>query len=88
MANVLVLGGGFGGLVAAKRLARLLPAEHRITLVSRGPRFVFYPPLVRLAFGQCGPDDVSFDMRGALGRRRAGSRKILGKGLLLTGAGG
>ena len=70
MANVLVLGGGFGGLVAAKRLARMLPAEHRITLVSRGPRFVFYPALVRLAFGQCGPDDVSFDLRGALADRR------------------
>ena len=70
MANVLVLGGGFGGLVAAQRLARLLPAEHRITLASRGPRFVFYPALVRLAFGQCEPDEVSFDLRGALLERR------------------
>ena len=59
MANVLVLGGGFGGLVAAARLAKLLAPEHQITLVSRSRRFVFYPALVRLAFGGCEPDDIT-----------------------------
>lgn len=70
MANVLVLGGGFGGVVAAERLAKLLPAEHQITLVSRASRFVFYPALVRLAFGGCEPDDISFDLREAMLDRR------------------
>jgi sulfide:quinone oxidoreductase len=69
MAHVLVLGGGFGGLVAAERLARLLADEHQVTLVSRTTRFLFYPALVRLAFGQCEPDDISFDLRGALAER-------------------
>ena len=48
MANVLILGGGFGGVVAAERLAQQLSAEHHITLVSRSRNFVFYPALVRL----------------------------------------
>src|ERR687889_2314226 len=66
MANILILGGGFGGVVAAERLAKTLGPEHQLTLVSRGPRFTFYPRLVRLAFGKCEPDDVSFDLRGAM----------------------
>ena len=69
MAHVLVLGGGFGGLVAAERLARRLADEHQVTLVSRGGRFLFYPALVRLAFGKCEPDDISFDLREALAER-------------------
>ena len=63
MANVLILGGGFGGVVAAERLAQQLSAEHHLTLVSRSRNFVFYPALVRLAFGKCEPADVSFDLR-------------------------
>jgi len=63
MAKVLILGGGFGGVVAAERLAEQLGDEHQITLVSRSRQFVFYPALVRLAFGKCQPADVSFDLR-------------------------
>jgi NADH dehydrogenase FAD-containing subunit len=70
MAEVLVLGGGFGGLVAAERLAKRLAPEHRVTLVSRGERFLFYPAFVKLAFGRCEPGDVSFDMRETLTDRR------------------
>jgi sulfide:quinone oxidoreductase len=70
MANVLILGGGFGGVVAAEALAKALGPEHQITLVSRKSRFVFYPALVRLAFGKCEPDDISYDLRGAMLDRR------------------
>ncbi|HWW76801.1 MAG TPA: FAD-dependent oxidoreductase [Pyrinomonadaceae bacterium] len=70
MSHVLVLGGGFGGLVAAERLAKRLAPEHRVTLVSRGERFLFYPAFVKLAFGSCEPGDVSFDMRETLTDRR------------------
>jgi len=70
MAKILILGGGFGGVIAAERLARELGDEHQITLVSRSRLFVFYPALVRLAFGKCERDDVSFDLRCTmLGRR-------------------
>ncbi len=70
MARVLVLGGGFGGVVAAETLAQQLGDEHQITLVSRDDQFVFYPALVRLAFGKCEPDDVSFDLRRSMLNRR------------------
>jgi sulfide:quinone oxidoreductase len=70
MANILVLGGGFGGVVAAESLARQIGEEHQITLVSRSRKFVFYPELVRLAFGKCEPDDISFDLREAMLDRR------------------
>lgn len=70
MAKVLILGGGFGGLVAAEQLARLLGEEHQITLVSRTRNFVFYPALVRLAFGKCTKDDVRFDLRHTMLSRR------------------
>jgi sulfide:quinone oxidoreductase len=70
MAKVLVLGGGFGGVVAAERLARLLGDEHQITLVSRTRNFVFYPALARLAFGKCTKDDVRFDLRHTMLSRR------------------
>jgi sulfide:quinone oxidoreductase len=70
MAKVLILGGGFGGIVAAERLAKELDADHHITLVSRSRRFIFYPELVRLAFGTSSPEDVSFDVRQTMLSRR------------------
>jgi sulfide:quinone oxidoreductase len=70
MAKVLILGGGFGGVVAAERLAEQLSDEHQITLVSRSRNFVFYPALVKVAFGRCEAKDVSFDLRHAMLDRR------------------
>jgi sulfide:quinone oxidoreductase len=70
MAKVLILGGGFAGVVAAERLAEQLSDDHQITLVSRSRQFVFYPGLVRLAFGKCQPADVSFDLRQTTLNRR------------------
>ena len=70
MAKVLILGGGFGGVVAAERLAAELSDEHQITLVSRSRQFVFYPALVRLAFGKCQKEDVAFDLRNTMLSRR------------------
>ena len=70
MAKILILGGGFGGVVAAERLADQLGDQHQITLVSRSRHFVFYPALVRFAFGKCERKDVSFDLRNAMLDRR------------------
>jgi len=62
MAKILILGGGFGGLIAAERLSLALSAEHEVTLVSNERNFIFYPALVRLAFGKCAPSDVTIDL--------------------------
>lgn len=70
MANILILGGGFGALSAAESLLKNLTSEHQITLLSRSPRFVFYPHLVDLAFGNHTLDDISFDLRDAMHKRR------------------
>ncbi|HEY0169585.1 MAG TPA: FAD-dependent oxidoreductase [Pyrinomonadaceae bacterium] len=70
MANILILGGGFGGMVAAEHLAKSLSPEHQITLVSRSRRFTFYPALVRLAFGKCEEEDISYDLPAAMLARR------------------
>jgi sulfide:quinone oxidoreductase len=70
MARVLILGGGFGGVVAAERLAEQLGDEHQITLVTRSRQFIFYPALVKLAFGKCNIKDVSFDLRHTMLNRR------------------
>jgi sulfide:quinone oxidoreductase len=70
MARVLILGGGFGGVVAAESLVKQLSDDHQITVISRTSRFLFYPALVRFAFRKCEPDDVSFDLRKTMLNRR------------------
>lgn len=70
MARILILGGGFGGVVAAESLSKKLGPEHEITLISRSSRFIFYPALVRLAFGNAESDDISYDLREAMIDRR------------------
>ena len=62
MARILILGGGFGGLIAAEHLSKKLKGEHRITLVSPSNGFTFFPALVRLVFEDCEPDDISFSL--------------------------
>ncbi len=66
MANILILGGGFGGLVTAERLSELLGGSHQITLVAPNHKFTFYPALVELAFGECEASDITFDLRSKL----------------------
>ncbi len=66
MANVLIIGGGFGGLIAAERLANGIGAENEITLVAPKARFTFFPGLVQLAFGEADENDITFDLRGRL----------------------
>ncbi len=66
MANILILGGGFGGLMTAERLAATLDPSHQVTLVSPKQKFTFYPGLVQLAFGECELEDITFDLRSKL----------------------
>jgi sulfide:quinone oxidoreductase len=70
MANILILGGGFAGVVAAESLAKRLGDEHQITLISRQRDFIFYPSLVKLAFGQVEVSDITYDLREAMLDRR------------------
>jgi sulfide:quinone oxidoreductase len=49
--TVLVLGGGVGGLVAARALRKLLAKRHRVVLVDRERDHVFAPSLLWLMVG-------------------------------------
>jgi sulfide:quinone oxidoreductase len=54
-----VLGGGTGGLVAARELRRRLPAEQRIVLVDRQREHVFRPSLLWQMVGARRPSQFS-----------------------------
>lgn len=56
--SVLVLGGGVGGVVAANRLRKLLPAAHRVVLVNRESHHLFQPSLLWLAVGSRDPNQI------------------------------
>jgi sulfide:quinone oxidoreductase len=49
--TVVILGGGVGGLVAARGLRRRLPREHRVVLVDREREHLFAPSLLWLMVG-------------------------------------
>lgn len=66
--TILVLGGGFGGIVAASRLRRALSREHRVILVEREAAHVFPPSLLWLMIGERAPDAISRPIA-ALARR-------------------
>lgn len=70
MAKVVIVGGGFAGVVTAESLAKKLSDDDEITLVSRGHQFLFHPALVRLAFQKCEQKEIEFDVRDALLDRR------------------
>jgi sulfide:quinone oxidoreductase len=61
--TIAVLGGGIGGLVAANRLRRLLPREHRVVIVDRSVWHSFAPAYTSVMLGQKVPEQISRDLR-------------------------
>ena len=58
-ATVLVLGGGVGGVVAARSLRRNLPEQHRVVIVDRERDHLFAPSLLWLMTGKRTPRAIS-----------------------------
>jgi sulfide:quinone oxidoreductase len=50
-ATTVILGAGFGGIVCANQLRRLLPPEHRIVLIDKGSTFSFGAAKTWVAIG-------------------------------------
>jgi NADPH-dependent 2,4-dienoyl-CoA reductase/sulfur reductase-like enzyme len=74
--RIVILGGGFGGLAAARALSRELV---RITLVDRRNHHLFQPLLYQVATAALAPSDIALPIR----RIMRGSRRIsviLGRG--------
>ncbi|MGD0497412.1 MAG: NAD(P)/FAD-dependent oxidoreductase [Bryobacteraceae bacterium] len=65
--RVLILGGGFGGLYAARRLRR---APVDVTLIDRRNFHLFQPLLYQVATGSLSPADISAPLRGILSRQK------------------
>ena len=63
--RVVILGGGFGGLYAAKGLGK---APVDVTLIDRRNFHLFQPLLYQVATGELSPADVAFPLRTILNR--------------------
>jgi NADH dehydrogenase len=65
--RVVIIGGGFGGLYAARALRR---APVDVTLVDRRNHHLFQPLLYQVASAALNPSDIAYPIRAALRRQR------------------
>jgi len=73
--RVVIVGGGFGGLAAARKLRR---ADVEVTLVDRQNFFLFQPLAYQVATGSLSSVEVAIPLRNAL-RRHKNARVLLGE---------
>ena len=57
--QIVILGGGCGGIVAATHLGRKLGSSHDVTLIDRRADHIFMPAFLLLMVGQRQPEDIS-----------------------------
>jgi NADH dehydrogenase len=76
--RVLIVGGGFGGLYAAKELGRDERVE--VTLIDRRNHFLFSPLLYQVATGAVSPGDIAQPLRSIL-RRQRNTTVLLGEAI-------
>jgi NADH dehydrogenase len=81
--RVVILGGGFGGLYAAKAL-RDAPVD--VTLVDRRNFHLFQPLLYQVATGSLSPGEIAAPLRSLL-RRQKNTRVLLGDAVSLDAGG-
>src|SRR6478736_5669729 len=74
--RVVVVGGGFAGLYAAKSLG--IDPEVRLTIIDRRNFHLFQPLLYQVATGALSPGDISGPIRGILNRQK-NTRVLLGE---------
>jgi NADH dehydrogenase len=80
--RVLILGGGFGGLYAAKALRR---AKVEVTLVDRRNFHLFQPLLYQVATGSLSPGEIASPLRSVL-RNQKNAKVLLGDAIDLDPA--
>jgi sulfide:quinone oxidoreductase len=67
-ANIVVLGGGSGGIVAASRLGHQLGRDHTVTMIDRRPIHVFQSSFLWMATDKREPSDITRPLS-AVGKR-------------------
>jgi NADH:ubiquinone reductase (H+-translocating) len=72
--RILILGGGFGGLVAAQTLKR---AKAQVTLIDKRNFHLFQPLLYQVATGSLSPGEIASPIRSVL-RRQKNTEVLLG----------
>src|SRR6476646_9233463 len=77
MPRVVIVGGGFGGLYAARTLKRA-PVE--VTLVDRRNFHLFQPLLYQVATGALSPGEIAVPLRLLL-RKQKNARVLLGEAI-------
>ena len=65
--HVVILGGGFGGLVAARSLRR---TDVRVTLIDRRNYHLFQPLLYQVATGGLSPANIAAPLRSIFKRQK------------------
>jgi NADH:ubiquinone reductase (H+-translocating) len=75
--RVVIIGGGFGGLYAAKALRS---ADVQLMLLDRRNFHLFQPLLYQVATGELSPADVAFPLRAVLSSQR-NARVLLGEAI-------
>ena len=80
--HVVIIGGGFGGLYAARTLAG---APVRVTLVDRRNYHLFQPLLYQVASAALNPSDIASPIRAILNRQR-NTEVILGEATSIDAA--
>ncbi|AJF59767.1 MAG: FAD-dependent pyridine nucleotide-disulfide oxidoreductase [archaeon GW2011_AR10] len=60
--QIVILGGGAGGLVAANELRKKLGTEHRIVVIDKNSKHVFQPSLLWLMIGQRKPEKIQKEL--------------------------
>jgi NADH dehydrogenase len=73
--RVLILGGGFGGLYAAKALRK---APVRLTLLDRRNFHLFQPLLYQVATGSLSPGEIASPLRSVF-RRQQNTQVLMGE---------
>ncbi len=72
--KVIIIGGGFGGLTAAKALKN---ADVEITLIDKNNHHLFQPLLYQVATAALSAGDIAAPIRGIL-RKQRNVRVIMG----------